>query len=84
MARGKRINRHRRFSASWFRRRPERREEDGGGLDRRLLGVTAMLVLSAAASPRRRPRHPQLPVLCHPQSRLHPPPHLPHHLQDRS
>lgn len=34
------------------------------------------------ASPRRRRRHPQLPVLCHPRSHRRRPPRLPLHLQD--
>lgn len=60
-------------------------EEDGGEfVGWRVCGVVGRQGEGAVASPRRRPRRPQLPVLCRPRSRRRPPPRLPRRLQDQA
>lgn len=80
--RGKRINRRRRFSASWFRRRPERRRGD------RLVAVCVCVGRTETAGsrtgPPRRPRRrrPQPPAFCRPPTRPRRRPRPPRLLQE--
>lgn len=76
MATGKRINRPRRLSASWVRRRPERREDGWLARDD---GTVLSLGTWASFSP----HHRQLPVSHHLQAHLRLPLHPPLHLQKR-